>query len=272
MHTSTDAGLRRVVVKVGSSTLTYPATGQLNLRRIGALATALADLKNSGISPVLVTSGAVASGMAKLGISERPADTRSRQAIAAVGQCALMHIYDKMLSEYGVNVGQILLTKDVIDNPGHRDHAANTFERLLELGVIPIVNENDSISTYELESLTTFGDNDRLSAYVALLCRADLVINLSDIDGLYDSDPRCCPDAKQISIVRAIDDRLRALAGDPGAQGTGGMRSKLMAAEILLQAGIDMVITNGQHPEYLAEICAGVPHGTLFTARNAQEG
>ena len=123
-----------------------------------------------------------------------------------------------------------------------------------------------------MESLTTFGDNDRLSAYVALLCRADLVINLSDIDGLYDSDPRCCPDAKQIPIVHAIDDRLRALAGDPGAQGTGGMRSKLMAAEILLEAGIDMVITNGQHPEYLAEICAGVPHGTLFTARNAQEG
>lgn len=267
MQTQTQQTIRRVVVKVGSSTLTYPSTGQLNLRRIDALTTALADLKNSGITPVLVTSGAVAAGMAKLGISERPSDARSRQAIAAVGQCALMHIYDKMLGEYGISVGQILLTRDVIDNPAHREHAANTFERLLALGVIPIVNENDSISTYELESLTTFGDNDRLSAYVALLCHADLVVNLSDIDGLYDSDPRLCPDAKQIPVVYAIDDRLRALAGDPGSQGTGGMRSKLMAAEILLDAGIEMVITNGQHPEHLAEICAGIPHGTRFTSR-----
>lgn len=266
MQTKEGASARRVVVKVGSSSLTYP-TGKLNLRRIGALTTALADLKNSGIDPVLVTSGAVAAGMAKLGVTERPADIRSRQAIAAVGQCALMHIYDKMLSEYGHSVGQILLTKDVIDNEAHRAHAANTFERLLELGVIPVVNENDSISTYELETLTTFGDNDRLSAYVAILCGADLVVNLSDIDGLYDGDPRRCPDAKRIPIVHRIDDELRALAGDAGAQGTGGMRSKLMAAELLLEKGVDMVIANGLYPEHIAEICAGIPHGTLFTAR-----
>ena len=264
----TPLSVRRVVVKVGSSTLTYP-TGKLNLKRIGELTTALADLRNSGIDVVLVTSGAVAAGMAHLGLTERPKDTQTKQAVAAVGQCALMHIYDKMLSEYGQSVGQILLTKDVIDNETHREHAANTFARLLELGVIPVVNENDSISTYELESLTTFGDNDRLSAYVALLCQADLVINCSDIDGLYDSDPHKNPDARLIPVVHKIDDKLRALAGGAGSGvGTGGMRSKLMAAELLLAQGIDMVITDGRYPQHLAEICAGAAYGTRFRKRS----
>ncbi len=258
--------VRIVVVKVGSSTLTH-STGKLNLKRIGALTTALADLKNSGIDVVLVTSGAVAAGMAHIGLTERPKDTQTKQAVAAVGQCALMHIYDKMLGEYGHSVGQILLTKDVIDNEAHRAHAANTFARLLELGVIPVVNENDSISTYELESLTTFGDNDRLSAYVAILCGADLVINCSDIDGLYDSDPHQNPNACLIPEVNVIDDALRALAGGAGSGvGTGGMRSKLMAAELLLARGIDMVITDGRYPERLSEICAGSAYGTSFKA------
>jgi glutamate 5-kinase len=263
--------ISRVVVKVGSSTLTH-STGKFNLKKINALVTALADLKNSGRDVILVTSGAVAAGMAKLGMSERPHEVRAKQAVAAVGQCSLLHIYDKMFSEYGHIVGQVLMTKDVLEHESSRTNAKNTFETLLELGVIPVVNENDTISTYEIERLAGFGDNDRLSAYVAVLCGADLLIILSDIDGLFDCDPRENDEAKLIPVVRKIDDKIRALAGGAGRMGTGGMAAKLTAAEITMAAGIDMVITNGASPESVLDICEGRLRGTLFAATKGKDG
>lgn len=258
--------VKRIVVKVGSSTLTHP-TGKLNLRRIEELVTALADIRNSGREVVLVTSGAVAAGMATLGLSSRPSGIEERQAVSAVGQCSLTHIYDKLFGEYGLTVAQLLLTRSVIEEEVTRRNAENTFSRLFAYGVIPIVNENDSISTYELESLTGFGDNDRLSACVALLIRADLLILLSDIDGLYDSDPHTNPGAKLIPSVSEIDDGLKALAGGAGsAVGTGGMASKLLAAETVMRAGTDMVIANGRDPSVVCRICSGERIGTRFTA------
>ncbi len=253
----------RVVVKVGSSSLTH-TTGKLNLKKINELAIALADLKNAGKDVILVTSGAVAAGMARLGVTERPHDIQTKQAVAAVGQCALMHIYDKMLGEFGHTVAQVLMTRNVLDNPSSRSNAENTFAALLRMGVIPIVNENDSVSTYELENLVSFGDNDRLSANVAVLCHADLLILLSDIDGLFDADPRENEEARLIPVVREITDELRNLAGGAGHLGTGGMAAKLNAAQIVMDAGIPMVITNGQNPGNLLDICAGRLHGTLF--------
>lgn len=258
--------INRVVVKVGSSSLTYPS-GKLSLRRIDALAAVLADLKNSGRDVVLVTSGAVAAGMARLGLSERPHGTQERQAIAAVGQCSLIHFYDKMLGEYGYTVAQMLLTKDVVDDQVLRTNAENTFAQLFSYGAIPVINENDAISTYEVETLSSFGDNDRLSAYVAILCKADLIVILSDIDGLYDADPRENDDARLIPIVRELTPELKSAAGGAGALGTGGMASKLTAAELAVNAGINMVITNGEDPRAVLDIVSGRLRGTLFTAR-----
>ena len=256
--------VKRLVVKVGSSTLTHE-NGRLNLRLIGELVRALADLRNSGVDVVLVTSGAVACGMAKLGLKKRPSDMPEKQACAAVGQCELVHIYDKYFSEYSLKVGQVLLTRGVFDSEITRKNAENTFETMLSYGVIPVVNENDAISTYELESLNGFGDNDHLSVMVAVLCRADLLVLMSDIDGLFDSDPHENPDAKLIPVVTGIDERLRELAGTKiGKFGTGRMTSKLAAAELATQNGIDMVIANGAFPENLWAICDGKGVGTRF--------
>lgn len=257
--------INRVVIKVGSSTLTH-GTGKLNLRRINKLAEVLADLRNSGHQVILVTSGAVAAGAAKLNLGGRPHDTAAKQAAAAVGQCALMHLYDKNLSEYGATVAQVLLTRDILDNATSRQNAANTFSWLLEHGVIPVVNENDSVSTYELEKLVGFGDNDRLGANVAVLCKADLLIILSDIDGFYDSDPRENEDAKLIPVVSKITDELRTLAGGAGALGTGGMAAKLAAAEIAMAAGVNIVLASGEDPNIVLDICSGRARGTLFRA------
>ena len=223
----------RVVIKVGTSTLTHK-TGNLNIRHIESLCRVLSDLKNAGHEMVLVSSGAVSAGVARLGV-KRPTCTREKQAMAAIGQSELMKIYDRFFSDYGHTVAQILMTKDVLTNPIRRTAAENTFRRLLEMRCIPIVNENDSVSTDEL---TKFGGNDILSAYVALLSRADLLLNLSDVDGLYDADPRSNPDAKLIDRVETLDDAIYAIAGGAGtSRGTGGMIAKLNAAKCVCVVG-----------------------------------
>lgn len=254
---------RRIVVKVGTSTLTH-STGHLNLRRIEKLVKVLADMKNSGIQIVLVSSGAVSAGVAKLGFGTIPDAPEVKQAMAAVGQSELMKIYDKFFSDYGHKVAQILMTKDVLTNPDRRSAAENTFNRLLEMNCIPIVNENDSVSTDEL---TKFGGNDILSAHVATLCEADVLLNLSDVDGLYDSDPRSNPDARLIDRVEVLDDAVYSIAGGAGtARGTGGMIAKLNAAKIVTSAGIPMFILNGHEPEILYTLLDGGHIGTYFCA------
>ncbi|MCL2828747.1 MAG: glutamate 5-kinase [Oscillospiraceae bacterium] len=259
---------RRITVKVGTSTLTH-ANGTLNLRRMEHLVRILSDLKHAGSDVILVTSGAIAVGVHKLRMPERPTALPLKQAAAAVGQCELMHLYDKFFSEYSVPVAQILLTRDDVEQPTVRENLLNTFHAILELGALPIVNENDSVSHEEIESKDhIFGDNDTLSAVVADMCGADTLVLLSDIDGLYDGDPRTNPDARLIPEVRAIDDTLRALASGAGSsRGTGGMITKLAAADICLRSGIDMIIANGTSPELLYSLVDGVPFGTLFTAK-----
>lgn len=252
----------RVVIKVGSSTLTH-ATGQLNLRRIEALAKTLSDLKNTGKQIILVSSGAVSAGIAKSALGHRPYSLEEKQAMASIGQSELMKIYDRFFSDWGHKVAQILMTRDVIDNPVRRSAAENTFNTLLEMGCIPIVNENDAVSTDEL---TKFGGNDILSAHVANLCRADILINLSDIDGLYDSDPRKNPRAKFIERVENIDDILSFAGGAGTDRGTGGMEAKLTAAKMVTENGIPMFIMNGSDPEILYELLDGKHVGTYFTA------
>lgn len=253
---------RRIVVKIGTSTLTH-STGKLNLRRIELLTRALSDLKNGGLEIVLVSSGAVSAGIARLGITHRPRSTEEKQALAAVGQSELMKIYERFFSSYGQCIGQILMTKDVIDNEIRRAAAENTFEQLICMGCVPIVNENDSVSSEEIN----FGGNDTLSAYVALVTHADLLINLSDIDGLYDSDPRKNPQAKKILRVEKIDDTIYSYAGGAGTnRGTGGMATKIKAAEIVTNAGIPMIIVNGTDPEVLYRLIEGYGEGTYFCA------
>lgn len=261
----------RVVVKVGTSTLTHDG-GTLNLRSFDRLARVLSDIQNMGNDVILVSSGAIAVGQNKLRLEERPTELRLKQAAAAVGQCELMHLYDKFFGEYSKVVAQILLTGDDIELPEKKENLINTFEALLEMGIIPIVNENDSVSYTEIESEhKIFGDNDTLSSIVAVLCRAKTLVLMSDIDGLYESDPRENPDARLIREIRIIDDDIRALAGGAGsARGTGGMITKLEAAGLAMSEGIDMVITNGQHPETLYDIVEGKSAGTLFVGRKAQ--
>ena len=261
---------KRIVVKVGTSTLCHGGRG-MNLRNIDALSRVLADTKNKGHEVVLVSSGAIGAGVAKLNLAKRPTDLRLKQATAAVGQCELMHIYDKFFGEYGATIGQVLLTKDDVDRPTVRKNLVGTFEALLSLGVIPVVNENDSVGFEEIENEhQIFGDNDTLSAIVAELVGADLLVILSDIDGLYDADPRKNPDAKLVPIVDAIDERIEALAGGVGsALGTGGMVTKLAAARIAGAAGIDMVITNGANAANVYKAVAGEDIGTLFRAEKA---
>ena len=251
---------QRIVVKVGSNTLSH-STGNLNLRRMERLVRILSDFQNDGRQIVLVSSGAVSAGISRLGLGRRPESTEEKQALAAVGQAELMQVYERFFGSYGHSVGQLLLTKDVIDNPIRRAAAENTFRELFKLGVVPIINENDPISIEELQ----FGGNDTLSAYVALICQADLLINMSDIDGLFDSDPRSNPDAHLISRVEKIDDAVRACAGGAGTdRGTGGMITKLKAAQIVTEAGIPMLIVNGKDPDVLYELSDGHHVGTYF--------
>lgn len=254
---------KRIVIKVGTSTLTYD-TGKMNIKRIDTLARTLSDLHNSGKDIVLVSSGAVGAAMGKLGISERPSETNIKQALAAVGQCELMYLYDKLFSEYHNTVAQVLLTKDDISVPNRMANTKSTFNTLLEMGIIPIVNENDTVSTEELE----IGDNDNLSALVAELVGADLLILFSDIDGLYDSDPHTNPDAKIIPLVRNVDD-VKSLAGGAGSKrGTGGMITKLEAAKRATNAGINMIIANGNNIQALYDVFEGKELGTLFVSSN----
>lgn len=251
---------KRIVFKIGSSSLTYP-TGRLNLHRIEILARVLSDFKNAGREIILVTSAAISAGKAKLGLDHRPTTTEEKQAMAAVGQCELMTIYARFFGMYGHTVGQILITRETVDNPIARKNAENTFNTLLTMGCIPVVNENDTVSFEEIE----FGDNDTLSAYVAVLCRADVLINLSDIDGLYDSDPHKNPAAQLIPTVVKIDDTIRASAGGAGSDaGTGGVVTKLRAAEIACGNGIPMFIINGENPEILYDLFEGQHIGTYF--------
>ena len=250
----------RIVVKVGTSTLTH-ATGHLNLRRVECLVKVLSDLHNSGIQVILVSSGAVSAGVAKVGFG-KPSSTEEKQAMAAIGQSELMKIYDRFFSDYGHTVAQILMTKDVLTNPVRRAAAENTFHRLLDMRCVPIVNENDSVSTDEL---TKFGGNDILSAYVALLCQADLLLNLSDVDGLYDADPRTNPNAQLIGRVENIDEIYEKAGGAGTDRGTGGMVAKLQAAKLVTEAGIPMFILNGHDPEILYTLMDGGHVGTLFT-------
>ncbi len=254
---------KRVVVKVGTSTLTH-ATGQLNLRIIERLAKTLSDLKNSGKEIVLVSSGAVSAGIAKSSLGHRPKSLEEKQAMASIGQSELMKIYDRFFSDYGHTVAQILMTRDVVDNPVRRTAAENTFNTLLRMNCIPIVNENDAVSTDEL---VKFGGNDILSAYVAILCSADILINLSDVDGLYDSDPRTDPNAKLIERVESID-AILDFAGDAGTdRGTGGMKAKLTAAKLATDKSIPMFIMNGHDPEILYELLDGKHVGTYFSVK-----
>ena len=249
----------RLVVKVGTSTLTHP-TGCLNIRRIEALCKVLADLKNAGNEVILVSSGAVGMGVGKLNLGARPRDTVGKQAAAAVGQCELMYTYDKLFAEYNRTVAQILLTAEDFRQETRHRNFSNTMERLLALGVIPIINENDTIATDEIE----IGDNDTLAALVA---GAGLLVLMSDIEGLFTADPHRDPDAKLIPEVYAIDDGIIALGGGSGAQGTGGMATKLTAARIATSAGCDMVICDGSRPENLYDIADGKKVGTRFFAK-----
>lgn len=254
---------RRITVKIGSSTLTHAKTGRLNIRRMETLVRTLSDIKNSGREVVLVSSGAVTAGTAKLGMDIRPRPLDEKQALAAVGQTELMRMYERLFAMYGYQVGQILMTRDVVDDKNRLKLIKNTFTRLLDFGCVPIVNENDSISSEGLQ----FKGNDTLSAYVAIVCESDLLVNLSDVDGMYDSDPRKNPDAKLLSRIDEITDAVRASAGGAGsALGTGGMETKVQAAEIAGAAGIPMLLLSGKDPSILYSIIDGKKVGTYFAA------
>lgn len=258
----------RIVVKVGTSTLTNEQR-KSNLRAFDKLAMVLSDIHNMGYEVILVSSGAIAVGSNKLGMKEKPSEMRLKQAAAAVGQCSIMYLYDKFFNDYDKTIAQILLNAEDIEQEEKKDNLTNTFNALLELGVIPVVNENDSVSYTEIESQERlFGDNDMLSAVVAVLTRAERLVILSDIDGLYDADPRLHPDARLIERIEEINDGVVALAGGAGSRrGTGGMRTKLQAATLATAQGIATTITNGQRPEALYDIVRGEPAGTLFVGR-----
>ena len=259
---------QRIVVKVGTSTLTHDS-GAVDLRSMEHLVRVLSDLRGAGHEVILGTSGAIAVGTARLGLPERPKELRMKQAAAAVGQCRMMHIYDKLFSEYNRTMAQILLTGDDGEDPPRAEHLRSTFSALLEMGVIPVVNENDSVSSAEIETghHKVLGDNDTLSAIVAELCRADLLVLLSDIDGLYNADPKRYPGARLLHQVKALTPEILEMAGGAGSwRGTGGMATKLSAARIAMAAGCDMVITNGERMEDLYGIVEGKDIGTRFIA------
>ena len=255
---------KRVVIKIGSSSLTHKETGNLDLIKLEILVREISDLRNQGIDVVLVSSGAIMVGSRTLGYDRKPATLSEKQACAAIGQAKLMMIYQKLFSEYNQVAGQILMTKSIMLHSANRKNARNTFCQLLSMGAIPIVNENDTISTHEIQ----FGDNDTLSAVVAALIGADLLILLSDIDGLFTDDPHQNPDARFIDVVEKLDDRMRQMGKDtPGSSvGTGGMATKLKAAQLAVNAGADMVIANGSDFHVIHKIMQGRNHGTLFLA------
>ncbi len=250
----------RIVVKVGTSTLAH-ATGRLNIRHVEELVKVLSDLKNAGHELVLVSSGAIGMGVGKLNLTGRPEDMPTKQAAAAVGQCELMYTYDRLFTKYNHTVAQILLTGEDVDHEDRRRNVENTMERLLQLGALPIVNENDTVATGEI----SVGDNDTLGAIVANSVKAQLLILLSDIDGLYTADPRKDPDAKLLGVVEQVSPEIEALGGVAGSSlGTGGMATKLRAAKMVTGQGCEMVIINGEHPEYLYGAVEGKPVGTRF--------
>lgn len=255
---------KRVVIKIGSSTLTHAETGSLNFSKMERLVRSICDYRNSGMDVCLVSSGAIAVGRDVIGIKERPSDISIKQACAAVGQGRLMMTYQKLFSEYNQNSGQVLMTKNTIVNPVSRRNVMNTFEELFDLNVVPIVNENDTVSTYEMQ----FGDNDTLSALVASMVRADLLILLSDIDGLYTDDPHKNPEARLLKVVDAIDENIYGMAKESTGSnvGTGGMATKLAAAKIATLSGTDMIIANGGDVRILQDIFENDYVGTLFTA------
>ncbi|WP_455649600.1 glutamate 5-kinase [Enterocloster citroniae] len=258
----------RIVVKVGTSTLTNEM-GKSDLRSFDHLACVLSDIQNMGYEVILVSSGAIAVGTNKLNMRERPSSMRMKQAAAAVGQCSMMFLYDKFFNDYDKTIAQILLNAEDMELEEKKENLINTFNALLEMGIIPIVNENDSVSYTEIESEDRlFGDNDMLSAIVAVLCRANQLVILSDINGLYDADPRLYPNARLISRIEEIDETVYALAGGAGSRrGTGGMKTKLRAAALATAQGVDTVITNGKAPEALYEIVKGNKAGTLFVRK-----
>ena len=250
----------RIVVKIGTSTLAY-ATGQLNIRRVEALCKTMSDIRNAGHELILVSSGAIGMGVGKLGLRNRPQDIPTKQAAAAVGQCELMYIYDKLFSEYHHTVAQLLITADNLTHEIRHANFTNTLTRLLELGVVPVINENDTVATEEI----VIGDNATLAARVAQSVGAQMLILLSDIDGLYTADPHTNPTAKLLPVVRRVDADIKILAGvSSTTQGTGGMVTKLRAAEICLDCGCEMVIANGNNPAALYDIVEGKPVGTRF--------
>ncbi len=253
----------KIVIKLGTSTLTHKG-GSVNLKRIGRLCRVISDIKNAGHLPILVSSGAIGMGVGKLRLPARPTSIAEKQACAAVGQCELMYVYDREFLEYGHTVAQILLTAPDLNSTSQREKFIATMTRLLEYGAIPIINENDTVATDEI----VFGDNDTLAARVALCCGADMLVLLSDIDGLFDANPRTDPEARLISEVREITPDIMALGDGAGSElGTGGMRTKLMAAEIATEGGCDMIITNGDYPELLYKIADGETVGTRFYRR-----
>lgn len=253
----------RMVIKVGTSTLAYP-NGCMNIRRVESLCKVLSDLKNAGHEIILVSSGAIGMGVGKLSLKERPADIPGKQAAAAVGQCELMYTYDRLFSQYNHTVAQILLTGTDLREENRSRNFRNTLLRLLELGVLPVINENDTVATEEI----TVGDNDTLSALVAVDADAQLLVLMSDIDGLYTDDPHRNPNARRIPLVAELTDEILALGGEKGsALGTGGMKTKLRAAQICTDAGSDMVILNGANPELLYGLLEGESVGTRFLSR-----
>ncbi len=251
---------KRIVIKVGTSSLTYQ-TGKLNIRRIRKLGEVLSDLCNAGVQVALVSSGAIGVGASKLGLLERPSDTPARQAAATVGQCELMFMYDKVFSEYGHTVGQLLITRSDVENDERRENLIICFEKLFEYGAIPIINENDAVAVEEI----VYGDNDNLSAQVAKLVGADTLVILSDIDGFYTANPAEDENAVLIPLVEKIDDELLHMAGPSVSHlGTGGMATKLGAAKLATEAGIDTIIMNGSNPEDIYRLLDGRQVGTIF--------
>ena len=260
---------KTIVIKVGSSSLTHAESGRLDLIKLEVLVRELSDLRNKGCNVVLVTSGAIMVGRAALGFNEKPSRIDEKQACAAVGQARLMMMYQKLFGEYNQICGQILITKDMVLNDTSWKNAQNTFNELLSLGVIPVVNENDSVATSEIESLDVFGDNDTLSAVVSNLVGADLLILLSDIDGLYTSDPHTDKDAEFISEVHDLDNQIMAMgkSSTGSTAGTGGMATKLSAAKIAMASGVDMVIGSGEDFRIIHKITEGEKIGTLFVGK-----
>ena len=253
----------KIVVKVGTSTLAH-ATGRLNIRHVEDLVKVLSDLKNAGHEMILVSSGAIGMGVGKLNLPCRPTDMPGKQAAAAVGQCELMYTYDRLFLQYNHTVAQILLTGEDVEHSERRENFENTMERLLELGSLPIINENDTVATAEIK----VGDNDTLGAIVARCVKADLLVLLSDIEGLYTADPRKDPSAKLIPVVEEVTPEIEALAGGVGSGlATGGMATKLRAAKMVAEVGCDMIITNGEHPEVLYDIAEGKAVGTRFIGK-----